>query len=99
MNVDRGLQTESRWKRAILDEGPVMCQLPRGCVVFVLQEESILIGWGHKESDTTEQPANTHTHTHTCMHTHAHTQEPVPSWPISIPLMCRYVTAIFPDGL
>ena len=47
-----------------------MCQLPRGCVVFVLQEESILIGWAHKESDTTEQPANTHTHTHTHMHAH-----------------------------
>ena len=42
-------------------------------------------------SDTTEQPAHTHTHTHT--------QDPVLSRPISTPLMCQYLIAIFPEGL
>ena len=78
--------------------GPWNVPAPPGlcCICFTRRIHSYWMGSQRVGHDwATSQ----HTHTHTHTHTHAHTQEPVLSRPISIPLMCRYVTAIFPDGL
>ena len=48
MNIDGDLQNESRWKKAILDEGPRRCQLP-GAVLYLFYEKNpfLLDGVGH----------------------------------------------------